>query len=135
MNQKILPGKGLADLPFGATRDEVLKVLGEPDEKDSVDLGDEESIAWHYWDLGISLNFDESASYALCTIEVASPEVTLFGQKLIGKTKDEAISFLDLQKIGKHVPETSRGIAYPDVELTLWFNGGEVAEIQWSVMD
>ncbi len=135
MNQKIILGKGLADLPFGATRDEVLKVLGEPEEKDSVDLGDEESIAWHYWDLGLSLNFDESAAYGLCTIEVGSPEVTLFGEKLIGKSKVDALAFLDQQKIGKHVPETSRGISYPDVELTLWFNGGEVAELQWSAMD
>ena len=135
MDQKILLGKGLADLPFGATRDEVQQVLGDPEEKDSVDLGDEESIAWHYWDLGLSLNFDESAEFGLCTIEVASPEVTLFGEKIIGKRKAEALEFLDQQKIGKHVPETSRGMAYPDVELTLWFNGGEVAEIQWSVMD
>lgn len=127
-------GKGLADLPFGATRDEIKAVLGEPDDTDSIDLGDEESIAWHYWDLGLSLNFDESENFELCTIEVASPEVTLFGKQLIGMKREEVKAFLDTQKIGSSKDETDRGLAYEDVELTLWFNGGELAEIQWSKM-
>ena len=130
--QHIMVGKGLADLPFGATKDEVEAVLGAPEERDEVDLGDETSETWHYWDLGISLNFDESENFLLTTIEVASPEVTLFGEKLIGVTKAEAQEFLDTQKIGAGKPETSRGLAYEDVELTLWFNGGECAEIQFS---
>ena len=67
--QHIMLGKGLADLPFGATRDEVSAIFGEPEEVDQIDLGDEESIAWHYWNLGISLNFDESENYQLCTMK------------------------------------------------------------------
>lgn len=133
--QHIMLGKGLADLPFGATRDEVSAVLGDPEEVDQIDLGDEESIAWHYWDLGISLNFDESESYQLCTIEVASPEVTLFGKQLIGLKRDEAVAFLNTQNIGASKPETSRGVMYEDVELYLWFNGGELAEIQWGPIE
>ena len=133
-SQHIMLGKGLADLPFGATREEVEAVLGKPEEMDEVDLGDEMSIAWHYWDLGISLNFDESDGYALCTIEVASPEVTLFDKKIIGMTRPEAKEFLDSQAIGQSKDETSRGLAYEDVELTLWFNGNEVCEVQWSKM-
>ena len=127
-------GKGLADLPFGATRDEVQAIFGEPNEVDSLDLGDEESIAWHFWDVGISLNFDESENFQLCTIEVASPEVELFGKKLIGLKRDEVKAFLDTQGIGVGKDETDRGIAYESVELSLWFNGGELAEIQWSKM-
>ena len=133
-SQKIMLGKGLEDLPFGATREEVEAVLGKPEEVDEVDLGDEISIAWHYWDLGLSLNFDESEGYALCTIEVASPEVTLFDKKIIGMKREEVKDFLDSQAIGQSKDETSRGLAYEDVELTLWFNGGEVSEVQWSKM-
>lgn len=133
-SQKIMLGKGLEDLPFGATREEVEAVLGKPEEVDEVDLGDELSIAWHYWDLGLSLNFDESEAYTLCTLEVASPEVTLFEKKVIGMKRDEVKDFLDSQAIGQSKDETSRGLAYEDVELTLWFNGGEVSEVQWSKM-
>lgn len=132
--QHIMLGKGLADLPFGATRSEVEAVLGAADERDEVDLGDEISEAWHYWDLGISLNFDESENFQLTTIEVASPEVTLFGKNIIGLSHEEAKAFLDTQSIGSSRPETHRGLAYEDVELTLWFNGGECAEIQFSKM-
>lgn len=132
--QKILLGKGLEDLPFGVSRDEVKGLFGEPEEYDEIDLGDEKSIAWHYWDLGISLNFDESEDYALCTIEVASEDVSLFGKQLIGMKRSEIKEFLDDQKIGHSIDEVHNGLAYPDVELNLWFNGGECAEIQWSKM-
>lgn len=132
--QKILLGKGLDDLPFGISQEQVKDVLGEPEEKDEIDLGDEMSIAWHYWDMGISLNFDESHNYGLTSIDVASPEITLFGEQLIGKTRDEVKAFLDTQKIGESVDEVHNGLVYPDVELSLWFSGGELAEIQWAVL-
>ncbi|GAA5494579.1 hypothetical protein SAMN02745181_3143 [Rubritalea squalenifaciens DSM 18772] len=130
--QKILLGKGLDDLPFGLTQDQVKEVLGDPEERDQVDLGDEMSIAWHYWDLGISLNFDESENYGLTSIDVASPEVTLFGKALIGMTREEVKDFLDSQSIGQSVDEVHNGLVYPDVELSLWFSGGELSEIQWA---
>lgn len=129
--QSIRLGKGLDDLPFGATQEEVKAVLGPPEETDEVDLVDEKSIAWHYWDLGVSLNFDESEGYKLCTIEVASPEVTLFGECLIGKSRAEVKAFLDQQKIGESEDEVHHGLVYPDVSLSLWFNGGDLSEIQW----
>lgn len=132
--QRILLGKGLDDLPFGAKRKDVKAVFGEPDEEDEIDLGDEVSIAWHFWELGVSLNFDESAGYGLCTIEVADSEVTLFDESMMGWTRKRCKEFLDGKKIGKSEDEVHNGLAYPDVELNLWFNGGELAEIQWGVL-
>lgn len=133
--QRILLGKGLDDLPFGATREEVEEVLGKPEETDEVDLGDETSVAWHYWDLGLSLNFDESKGYALNTIEVASPEVLLFDRVLIGTKRDEVKAFLDTKEIGESIDEVHDGLAYEDAGLNLWFNGGELAEIQWGLIE
>lgn len=132
--QSIKLGKGLDDLPFGATQEEVRAVLGEPEEVDEIDLVDEQSIAWHYWDLGVSLNFDESEGYALCTIEVASPEVSLFGKQLIGMPRAEVKAFLDKQGIGPSEDEVHNGLVYPEVNLSLWFNGGDLSEIQWGIL-
>ncbi len=132
--QTIQLGHGLDDLPFGASQAEVEEVLGKPDQTDMLDLKGEKSLAWHYWDLGISLNFDEEQDMHLSSIDVASPEVLLFGTKMIGKTRKEVKELLDAEDIGESEEEVQGGLIYPDVNLGLWFYGDELAEIQWGVI-
>lgn len=131
--QRILLGKGLDDLPFGASQDQVEAVLGKPEETDELDMRGEKSIAWHYWDMGLSLNFDESQDFRLSSMDVASPEVELFGEAMIGKSREWVKKFLDKQGIGESEDEVQRGLIYPDANLSLWFNGGDLEEIQWGV--
>jgi len=131
--QQILLGKGLDDLPFGASQDQVEAVLGKAEEKDELDMRGEKSIAWHYWEMGLSLNFDESQDYRLSSMDVASPEVELLGVAMIGKSREWVKEFLDKQGIGESQEEVQRGLLYPDANLSLWFNGGELEEIQWGV--
>jgi len=133
--QSILLGKGLDDLPFGATQKEVESALGKPEEKDELDMRGEKSIAWHYWEMGISLNFDEGQDFHLSSIDVASPEILLFGEALIGRSQTEVLKFLDSKEIGVYEEEVQRGLIYPSVNLSLWFNGGDLEEIQWGVIE
>ena len=133
--QRILLGKGLDDLPFGATKEEVQSVLGEPTETDEMDLKGEKSIAWHFWDLGISMNFDESQDFRLSSIDVASPEVLLFDKPMMGKSIAEVKEFLADKKLGEPVDEIHRGVIYEDANLSLWFNGGALEEIQWGIIE
>ncbi len=133
--QTILLGKGLDDLPFGASQDEVKAVLGKPEETDEVDLKGEKSVAWHYWELGISVNFDENQDFKLSSIDVAAPEVLLFGEALMGRSREDVKKFLDEKSLGESVDEVQRGMIYPDVNLSLWFNGGDLEEIQWGVIE
>ena len=131
--QQILLGKGLNDLPFGASQDQVEAILGKAEEKDELDMRGEKSIAWHYWEMGLSLNFDESQDYRLSSMDVASPEVELLGVAMIGKSREWVKDFLDKQAIGESQEEVQRGLLYPDANLSLWFNGGVLEEIQWGV--
>jgi len=86
--QRILLGKGLDDLPFGASQAEVEAVLGKAEETDELDMRGERSVAWHYWEIGLSLNFDEGQEFRLSSIDVAAPEVELFGEVLIGQKRE-----------------------------------------------
>lgn len=139
--QRVLLGKGLDDLPFGASQDEVEAVLGKAEETDELIMRgapgerDEKSVAWHYWELGISVNFDEGHQYRLSSLDVAAPEVELFGEALIGRSREEVKEFLDQQGIGDSEDEVQRGLIYADANLSLWFNGGDLEEIQWGVID
>ncbi len=133
--QRILLGKGLDDLPFGASQDEVEAILGKPEETDELDMHGEKSLAWHYWNIGLSVNFDESLDFRLSSIDIAAPEVELFGEALIGKSFEYVKTFLDQQNIGESEDEVQRGLIYPQANLSLWFNGGDLEEIQWGVIE
>ncbi len=133
--QRILLGKGLDDLPFGASQGDVEAVLGKAEEEDELDMRGEKSVAWHYWNVGISVNFDEGQEYRLSSIDVAAPEVELFGEALIGRSREDVKKFLDQQDIGVSEDEVQRGLIYPDANLSLWFNGGDLEEIQWGVIE
>ena len=133
--QRVLLGKGLDDLPFGASQEEVEAVLGKAEETDELDMRGEKSIAWHYWEIGISLNFDEGQEFRLSSIDVAAPEVELFGEALMGRSRECVKQFLDDQDIGESEDEVQRGLIYPDANLSLWFNGGDLEEIQWGVIE
>jgi hypothetical protein len=133
--QRILLGKGLDDLPFGASQDEVEAVLGKAEETDELDMKGEKSIAWHYWEMGLSLNFDEGQDYRLSSMDVAAPEVEILGEALMGKSREYVKEFFDGQDIGESEDEVQRGLIYPDANLSLWFNGGDLEEIQWGVIE
>ena len=133
--QRILLGKGLDDLPFGASQDEVEAVLGKAEETDELDMKGERSVAWHYWEIGLSLNFDEGQGYRLSSIDVAAPEVEIFGEALMGKSREYVKGFFDGQDIGDSEDEVQRGLIYPEANLSLWFNGGDLEEIQWGVIE
>lgn len=133
--QRILLGRGLDDLPFGASQDEVEAMLGKAEETDDLDMHGEKSVAWHYWNIGLSVNFDESLDYRLSSIDIAAPEVELFGEALMGKSREYVKEFLDQQNIGDSEDEVQRGLIYHDANLSLWFNGGALEEIQWGVIE
>jgi hypothetical protein len=133
--QRILLGKGLDDLPFGASQSDVEALLGKAEETDELDMRGEKSVAWHYWNIGISVNFDEGLEYRLSSIDIAAPEVELFGEALIGRSRDDVKQFLDQQNIGESKDEVQRGLIYRDANLSLWFNGGDLEEIQWGVIE
>ncbi len=133
--QQIILGKGLDDLPFGTSQSQVEEVLGKAEETDEFDMHGEKSVAWHYWNIGLSLNFDEGHDYLLSSMDIGAPEVEIFGEVLIGKDRKYVKEFLDQQNIGESEEEMQRGLSYPKANLSLWFNGGTLEEIQWGIFE
>lgn len=141
-NKEIVPGKGLGELKFGMSRDEVLSVLGKPDDVDTYDddeIEDEGSESWHYDDLEISLSFDEEEDWVLTTIAVSNPSHTFMGHELIGLTKSELLAVLESLEINnldiedwssEEVPNHLL-ISSNDLQVNFWLEDEIVSEIQW----
>lgn len=135
-------GQGLGSLKFGSSREETQAILGKPSEKDMFSLSDDEgddSEAWHYDTLDISLSFDEENDWKLTSIAISSPEYTLNGMSLIGKTKDEVLNALEDQDWGEIEEDEEIAADNPDscllyldeVTLSLWFDQDILTELQW----
>ena len=143
MTQNILIGKGMSPLTFGLTKPDVKSLLGEPNEVERFAFGgeeDENTEAWHYDELEISLSFDEDEDWVLTGITTSNPAVTLDNVELMGLSKDALQSALKNFDFGEAEEDTLEEdlqnpamemLTYPSVNLMFWFDEGEVSEVQW----
>lgn len=137
-------GKGLGKLVFDSTREQVQKILGKASEIERYSLSEmkgDETEAWHYDELSLSLSFDEENNWLLSSIAISSEEFLLDGKPLIGRKKQEVLA--EFKSKGYGEPEEDEEISREDPEsslyivedsgISLWFEGDELTEAQLSV--
>ncbi len=138
----ILIGKGFDEIRFGMTRQEVKKVLGEPDEVDaytSSDEADDNTEAYHYDELELSVSFDEVDDWRLGSIAISSEEAVLEGLALIGNSDEELLERVSNLDLGEYEREDVSSPESPDHEvisfyessINFWLENGTVTEIQF----
>lgn len=136
-------GKGLDDISFGMTRDEVLELVGSPDDKDTYayeeEDGEIQTETWHYDSVGFSLAFDEDDDWTLGTISVSSDRFELNGYPLIGKSREKVEEFIDEHELGDWEEEDYSSedmpnhvvLAVLESNVNFWLEDGKLKEIQW----
>ncbi|PZF72546.1 hypothetical protein [Taibaiella soli] len=139
--KEIRLGQGLGKLIFGMTRDQAKAILGAPSEKEKYSLSDDgdDTEAWHYDDLGLSLSFDQENEWKLTSIAVSSEDYKLEGEVLIGREMEEILDSISKKDWGE--PEEDEEVAEESPEhrllhideatLSLWFENGVLTELQW----
>lgn len=137
-------GIGIGELKFGMSPESVVKILGEPDEKNREEYSKEDpsffSEEWHYDDLEMSMSFDMLEKMELSTISVSSSEFTIGGKALIGESRpivEQAMKELEINSKWeefKEVEENSDLLTNEDEGLSLWFENGVLREISWEVL-
>ena len=142
MENEIRIGIGLGNIRFGSSKPAIKKILGEPNEIDTVDVPiDSEEISieqWHYDELELSLSFDDYDDELLDTFAVSSPEYTLNGIALIGKSIYEIDGMIEQLNLGEcekenlsDDQENTHVYSFHESNLNLWFEDEELSEIQW----
>ncbi|HRO42834.1 MAG TPA: hypothetical protein PL009_08370 [Flavipsychrobacter sp.] len=134
-------GRGLGTLTFGNSKEQVLALLGEPSEREKYTLSDLESDdteAWHYDDLDLSLSFDEENDWRLSSMAVSSDDYTLDGVPLIGKNKEEIIEFFTQKGLTEMEEDEEVRADNPEncllhidkASISLWFESNHLTEMQ-----
>lgn len=141
--KNIQAGQGLGSIKFGITRDELKKIIGEPDEVDTFSHAEDEddlTEAWHYDMLELSASFDQVEDWRLVTLSVSSPKYQFEGKNLIGLEREELINVLqdlglkDLEYEDWSSAESPdhKLIASEEAGMNFWLDEGTLSEIQWT---
>ncbi|WP_027471691.1 hypothetical protein [Saccharicrinis fermentans] len=140
--KEILIGKGFDEIRFGMTREEVKAILGEPDEIDayaSSEEAEDNTEAYHYDELELSVSFDELDDWRLGSIAVSTSDAVLEGLKLVGNTDDDLLAKVSVLDLGEYDREDVSSPESPDHEVisfyeasvNFWLENGAVTEIQY----
>jgi len=101
--KNIESNKGLSDLLFGMSKDQVKTLLGEATETESYDGDEGEELGkveiWHYDALDLSVGFEEAEDWTLMSISVTGDFYEMAGKSLIGKSIEEVSSALEAWEI------------------------------------
>lgn len=93
MKYDIQPRKGLGDLSFGMPVEEIVRLIGNADEVESIEnAADEPTTVLHY-DKGLTI-FCEGESPTLTCIDITNEECTLFGKKVFEMNEKEIVRLM-----------------------------------------
>ncbi|MDD4685366.1 MAG: hypothetical protein PHD45_09070 [Bacteroidales bacterium] len=106
MKLEIQLKKGIGELLFGSTIENVMKQIGSADEVE--DIGEDieyPTTILHYHKLGFSLFFDNNDNSLLTCTDIDSDDVEIFGKKLIGSSPREVEELMIENKIYNETKE------------------------------
>ena len=141
--KEIKSGYGLGEIKFGMSRDEVLNILGAPNEKETFSYSeeddDDQTENWHYDELELSVGFDQEDDWKLVTLGITSQDYEFNGVKAIGLTKEQlsteiqALNIDDLEQEDMASAEnpTHQLISSESLGINFWTEDGLVSEVQW----
>lgn len=140
MNTNIEIGKGFSQLQFGLSREELKKLLGKPDEIESIasdfDGGSIEN--WHYDDLELSASFEEELDWKLVAFSITSTKYKLSENSIIGMSKGQVQEYFTEEQFGECEiiveSEKSELFSFEDKSINIWLEDGQVVEFLWGVL-
>lgn len=133
--------KGFGTYQFGQTAAEALKLLGEPEETQTLedDILKTSSYVMHYWSLGISLFFDNLRNKTFTSAEVDNPDTLLFGQKIFALNEKQLTELM--KQNGHKLSETEqhtwgeKRLSFDEVCLDCYFENNRLCSVNFGLLN
>lgn len=137
-NFEVFPNKGLSDLTFGTDMVSFVAKYGEPEEVQNFDDDEElNTTVLHYWKEGISAFFFGLSGPILAGIEIDHPETTLFGEKILGLSEEELISFMKkhgYENFETDFEDADKRLSYDVGMMDFFFRDGKMIYMNFGVL-
>jgi hypothetical protein len=133
MTKAINLKEGFGNVKFGYTTEQVVNILGKPDEIEEIGEDfDCPTELLHYNSMGISLFFDTTEEKLVC-IDINSKDATLFNERVIGKTSKEIVDLMIKNNITKQTMENEtwgeKRISFQDYSIDFFFTNDKLESI------
>ena len=133
----IVPGVGFANLKFGMNEEEVISVLGKPDEVEVLDMDDGETVNMYYYDeIGVSMSFDSMADMRMVEIAFENSDYTLNDNLFPGMSKElfvehaAGIGEFEIEDLTDEGSDVNELYSFEDKNINIWIREGVVDSIQ-----
>lgn len=133
--------KGFCGLPFGASKEEAIRAFGEPEEIQNLsdNILNNNSLVFHYWDLGFSLFFSTGAEQVFCSAEIDNRDTNLFGTKLFSLKEKDIVDLM--RKNGFELSDSEvhnwgeKRISFDEAGLDCYLENNKLVSINFGVPD
>jgi len=134
---EIRPKEGFGEIKFGEYLDNIVTLLGEAEEIDSIEEDEEMNmLILHYWDLGFSIIFEGKTKQVVSGFETDHPDATMFGEKVIGKSEQEIIDLMKnngMTGFEAEQEDADKRVSYDDDMLDFYFRDNKLVYVNWGV--
>ncbi len=126
---------GLDGITFGSKLEDVIAQLGDPEDIENIDMDDENTTVLNYWDMGITLFFEDVTKPCLSCIEISNKNATLFGKKIFSLSKDEIILLMKEKGHNEYELDTEvwgeERLTFEDLMIDFYFEDKKLSEVSW----
>ncbi len=130
---EILIHKGIGNITFGMSKNEVIALMGEPTEEEILDVDDDTSSSVYLYDNELLIFFFENDK--LSCIEVNNEEATLFGEKVFELSEKEIVALMVKNNFTKQDMETEawgeKTISFEEASVDFFFDGEDLVSFSF----
>jgi hypothetical protein len=133
--------KGFCGISFGESKENIVKIFGEPEEIQNLtdDILNNNSLVYHYWEYGFSLFFDTNAEQAFCNVEIDNRETLLFDVKLFSLREKEIVELMkqngyELSDSEMHQWGEKR-ISFDSAGLDCYFENNKLVSVNFGILE
>ncbi len=134
---EIKPKIGFGEIEFGEYLDNIVSLLGEAEEIDSIEEDEEMNmLILHYWELGFSVIFEGAAKQIVSGFETDHPDATMFEKKVIGMSEQAIVKLMQENGLGEYeteMEEVDKRISFDDEMLDFYFRDDKLVYVNWGV--
>ena len=135
MNLEIKIKEGLGDIKFDMPVEEVISILGEASDVESIDnVADETTTVLHYEDEGLTIFF-EGENPILSCIDISNEDCKLFGKEIFDMDEKEISKLLIENKYFEQDMDDEawgeRRVTFIEGNIDFFFDNNELVSIQF----
>ncbi len=139
-NLEIRPLAGFGELSFGISMQQIIDLLGQPEDSEVLNDGEDEveTLIWNYWQLGLTLFIEGNENSVLSNCETENEEATLYGVKVFSLDEKGVIALMRDNGFNEHETEMEtwgeKRLSFENAQIDFYFDDETLVTVNWGIV-